>query len=410
MGPQNAEIWAAMCEMHEAGEGIDLTTLGAKLASRNTLESVGGYAYLTKCESGVVTAAYTEHYAQIVRRASKTREQVRYLQAAVIAAQEPEYDPDEAAGAIIAHLTQETDAHEIVTVTDVVLDLLHHHGERRDPIRTGVPGLDQWLSWLDEDGVMQISAPPGKGKTTLGMQMLVTEARSGGYVLMFSAEMGRNRIGKRILRSHGSPDLRTNPHTWQEDEHRAFANAIDSTAKWSNRYWIDDTSNIPIDLLVARARMVDRRVRSMQREAGEAERGLSLILVDYLQTLQPSRGDKPDSLEQQVTQAGARLTALAHSINTRIVIITSLSNDGKTRYSGAVDFQVDCRVVLDKADDSDLVEARVVKARDGEEGTVRLKFDGSMYSFEDYDAVPVPSDRDVPPERRRSGRGRGYQD
>lgn len=396
---QHAEIWAAMLAMQEGGTPIDLRTLGAELARRGSFESSGGWAYLNGLD--VPTAAHIERYARDVLRAARTREQIRYLQRALYAAQEPDYEPDEGAGAIISHLTQETDARDVLTMSEVLLYVMEHADDDRNPLRTGAPSLDRWLDWLDEDGVVQLAATAGTGKTAAGMQMLLAEVRAGGYALMFSAEMGKSGIGKRILTHLSGANLRKQSRHWTDDEAIRFARGMELAGEWGGRWWLDDTPGIAVDLLVARARLFDLRARREQEIKGVPQRGLGVILVDYLQTLDPPRGEKSESLEKQVTEAGKRLTALAHRLNTRVVIITSLSNQGTTRYSGAVDFQVDARIYLEREKDSDLVEARIVKARDGETGTCRLRFDGKRYTYTDWGAEPWPEE---PPDRSQGRR------
>lgn len=383
--------------MDEAGEPIDTQTVAAELERRKWLEDAGGVAYLTGAMAHLPTTAHVEKYARDVLMAAKTRKQVQDLQAALAAAQDPAYDPDSGAGRLVRRLTEDTDARELVTMDVAIAEAMAQAACDRRPVLTGAGRLDEAIAWLPEDGVMQVSAPAGTGKTAWGMQVLTQESLRGGYALMFSAEMSRTAIGRRTIKHLGeSWLLRTDE--WAEADTERSQQAVKGLSDKVKRWWIDDTPNIPVDLLVARAHLVNLRAKQAQERTGEVPRGLDLILVDYLQTLGVTRGERPESLEQQVTQAGQTLTALARRLHTRVMIITSLAKDGGTRYSGAVDFQVDLRLVLERPDPAgDLVYAKIVKARDGEQGTVTLKFDGKTYSYANSDAPPPQND--APPER-----------
>lgn len=399
----HAEIYRAMLALDERGEPIDYVTLSAQLGPK--LQSCGGVGYLTRLASEVPTAAHAERYALEVRKAWKIRDRIAYLTRALAAAKEPEYDPDEAVGAIIQHLTDDTDANEVRLMSDVALEILQHIDDEKHQIQTGTRTLDRLLGWMDEDTAIQVAAQEGIGKTAWGMQLLAQEVRHGGYALMFSAEMSRRSMGKRLLRHLSGAAMHKRARDWSDEEHIAFAQGMDQAYQIGTSWWIDDTPNIPIDLLVARARMVDRRARALQEERKEPARGLSIILVDYLQTLSPSRDEQPETLEQQVTQAGAKLTALAHTLNTRVVVITSLSNQGNTRYSGGVNYQMDARIILSRSEGSDLVKVDIPKARDGERTTTMLRFDGPRLAYYDLDDVEIPADMPS----RSSGRRRAEE-
>ncbi len=401
LAPAHRHLFTVLLAMDEAGEPIDAQTIATEMERRKWLEDAGGVAAIVQLMSRTPTAAHVEKYARDVRRAAKTRQQIQDLQSALAAAQDPAYDPDAGAGKVVRRLTEETDSHDLTTMDVALAEASAQAAKECRPLVTGCGRLDGFVSWLPEDGVMQVSAPAGTGKTAWGMQALTQEIQRGGYALMFSAEMSRTAIARRVFAHLSGLDMRKPSDTWTGEDVNKSLQVTQRLSDIGKRWWIDDTPNIPVDLLVARAHLVNLRAKQAQERAGEEPRGLDLILVDYLQTLGVRRGEKPESLEQQVTQAGQNLTALARRLSTRVIIITSLAKDGGTRYSGAVDFQVDLRITLERPDPAgDLVNAKIVKARDGEQGAVTLRFNGKTYTYADSNAPPPA---EAPPKRGRWG-------
>ncbi len=395
-GGRYRAIFEAIASVIATGKRVDFVTVSEALEEKGHLAKIGGSAFLTTLTNETATAAHVETFAKKVQRASKTRSQIRLLQGALRECQDPLYDPDAGAGKLVGALTKRTDASPLLHGLDLMMAIDRDAEMDHPVIKTGTPTLDKMLTDFNEGAVALITAPPGTGKTAMGVQVLITEILAGGWGVMFSAEMSALSVAYRMI-AHETGISRRD--IWQgaldEDGWKRFAFATNQIANLKERITIDETSNIPLDLLIARAHMMDMRAR----QARDDGKGLSVVVIDYLQLIR-SEGD---SMEERVSHASQELLALAKHLHTRVLVVANLAKDGTTRYSGQADFDADVKVQLEKAPDNDPehLVANVTKQRDGETGKLDLRYIGKMYRYYDWDTAPFP---DAPPDRSQGRR------
>lgn len=398
-------IFTAFLTLSEQGKDIDLEILTQELQKAQVLESVGGQAYLVKLAAQLSTAAHIEAHMDEVKRASTSRKHERLAARWLARTKQPDYDPDKVAGDLIRVLVERSEMREMVTLDVVMGEVISDIDKPHPAMHTGVRALDAIFAGMDPGMVAQIFALPGIGKTAIGVQVLLAEARSGTYGVMFSAEMRRDRIGYRLLAHATGVDRQAWwAATATDAQWREMALAVEHYSGLGGRFRIDDSSRIGVDLLVMRAHLADRLARTDQKRLGLPETGIGLILVDYLQILKAADRTEDGTREQQVTDAIGALVTLAKSLDCRIIVISALAKDGSTRYSSAVDYDVDFRIALEPHPDGDEehLTAKVVKGRDSPKGDVHLRFIGSQYRYMDWGAPPDPN---PPPDRKPRHRG-----
>lgn len=402
-------IATVLVDMATSGEPIDAGTVMQRLERDGKLAAIGGASYLVDLMQATATGAHGERNAKEVHRAAVGRRHVAWAQRWAAKAQQPDYDPDKTAGEVVRALTAHSTERKMRPLNTVMLETLQDATQPHPPIRTGVAGLDALFSALDRRMVALVSAKPGAGKSALGMQLVLAEAVMQHYCAVFSAEMSGIDLGYRLIATRTgierqwlwAASQRKEIYAGEDERWKNYALAMDYYSKLAPYVQIDDTDSIPIDLLVMRAHLADRMARQHQEQRGVEQTGLDLILVDYLQLLRAGDDAKDsDTMEAKVTAMSHALAALSKALNCRVIVIAALSNAGTTRYSGMADYDAQIRVLLEEVEDEPgLVIGHVPKNRDGVKGDIRLRLIGERYTFEDWDAPPVPRDRDAPPDR-----------
>jgi len=192
---------------------------------------------------------------------------------------------------------------------------------------TGLTDLDRMMGGLQKSDLIIIAGRPGSGKTSLGTNIAFHVARSwqgeitpdghrkttnGGQVGFFSLEMSAEQLATRILSEQSeisSSDIRRgNIHESQ------FARLVDVSNMLSTiPLYIDDTGGLSISQLAARARRLKR------------QKGLDLILIDYVQLLSGSSRRANENRVQELTEITTTLKALAKELEVPIIALAQLS-------------------------------------------------------------------------------------
>src|SRR5262249_16716323 len=259
-------------------------------------------------------------------------------------------------------------------------DLTH----RREPI-TGIPTgflqLDEWTAGLQPGDLIVLAARPSMGKTTLALNLAAHAAmRHGRTVGVFSLEMSHQQLFSRMLCAEArcdAPRLRTGrigKDEWQRII-KAFAELSEAPM------FIDDTPGVSISEMRAKTRRL------------KLERGLDLLIVDYLQLMQ-GRG-RYDSRQQEISDISRSLKEMAKELKVPVIALSQLSRAPEQRGTGEKRPQLsdlresrateqDDDVVLFlfreevyKRDDPDLkgkAEIIIGKQRNGPTGVVELTF------------------------------------
>jgi replicative DNA helicase len=199
-------------------------------------------------------------------------------------------------------------------------------------IATGMLDLDRMMGGLQPSDLVIIAGRPGMGKTALATNIAFNIARSyegrlradgghetvnGGVVGFFSLEMSAEQLATRIIAEQsGVPSYKIRRGDIREEEFHRITAA--SREMQTVPFYIDQTGGISIAQLTARARRLKR------------QRGLDVLVVDYLQLLSASR-NRSDNRVQELTEITTGLKALAKELNVPILALSQLSRQVEQR-------------------------------------------------------------------------------
>ena len=389
-------IFECMRELAERGEPIDILSLGERLSSKGTLERSGGRAYIAELASSAPTPGNYAHYADLVVR--------KHLMRALIDASheitEMAYDEssdtavvlDQAEKSIYA-IGNASAVHKFVAISEKMDDaweriesLSKNEGAIRG-VPTGFPELDNLLSGLHKSDLIILAARPSMGKSSLMLDIARNAAvKHDVPVGIFSLEMSSEQLVDRMLSAESfvnSWKMRTGAVHAEED----FAKIRDALETLSKApIYIDDK---PAQNILS-MRAVARRLKR--------ERGIGLIVVDYLQLMAPTNTKASDSMVQQVTEISRSLKSLARELEVPVIALSQLSRaveqrGGKPRLSdlrdsGSIEQDADVVMFIHREDkinkESDrpnVAEILIEKHRNGPTGRVELYFDEKRTTF-----------------------------
>ena len=199
------------------------------------------------------------------------------------------------------------------------LDYLHQHKGEISGIRTGFADLDTLTSGLQKSDLILIAARPSVGKTSLALNIAEHAAViEGKTVGVFSLEMSKEQLVLRLLSSVADIDSqRLQSGFLEERDFVHMARHFNTLAEAP--IYIDDTPNISTMELRTKARRL------------QAEAGLDLIVVDYLQLMQSSLNLRDSNRVQEVSEITRGLKALARELSVPVIALSQLSRQPEMR-------------------------------------------------------------------------------
>ena len=406
--PQHQLLYRAMIDLFNDSEPVDLVTLQARLRDRGHLEEVGGTPYLAALYEAASTAAAVEHYAKIVREKSILRALMR-------------------AGGEIRNLAQAAGDEDVETVVDrceqeifsigertispsfiAIRDLLGETYDRIDEMQeshrpgtgllTGYDDLDGYLSGLQPSDFVIIAARPSMGKTALALNIASHVARTQDKtVAIFSLEMAKEQLALRLLCSEAGVNQQSVRQGYIDrgDMDRI---AVAASELYKAPIYIDDSPTMNVLQMRGKA----RRLR--------AERGLDMIVVDYIQLV--SGYGRFENRNQEISQVARSLKALGRELRVPVVALSQLSRAVEARghprrpllsdlrESGSIEQEADVVAFIYRPiyygpeelraagyleTDRNIAEIKIAKQRNGPTGTVRLAWIDELVRFENLE-------------------------
>ena len=406
---QHADIYDAMLALHGQREPIDLVTLADELTRREKLEPVGGPAYLASVMNAVPTAVHVEHYGRIVERKAVLRNLI--AAAGKIAAVGYEEANDAAAAidraeGILFEISQRRTIGGFESLATLLgqaydrLEYLHEHRGQILGIPTGLGPLDTLLGGFQPSDLVILAARPSVGKTSLALNVALHAAvHEHKRVAIFSLEMSREQLALRLL----SSETGINPRPLQtgfmeETDWSKIAQVMNQMA--GAPMWIDDSPTLSVLELRTKARRLEAE-----------QRGMDLIIVDYLQLMQASVQTREPNRVQEVSEISRGLKNLARELKVPVLALSQLSRNveqrgsaeprlSDLRESGSLEQDADVVIFLYRdieqhaESDVELVKAKIAKHRNGPIGEVPLQFRRTTTKF---DAVAPRAEVDVTP-------------
>ena len=323
--PAHSVLYAHMQEMHSAGKRIDVTLLVNELKKAGDYEKIGGAAFLGKVSQAVPNAAHAAFYAKIVREKSVFRSVIDASTEILVEA----YGEEREAKDLVNHAEQMMFAimdnrtvANVPGISDIMLAAMERidarlRGALSDTsVETGFADLDKLTGGLHNSELVVVAVRPSMGKTAFAMNIAEHVALTQKIPTLFvSLEMSSMELADRLLCSVGcinSHRLR-NGTLPQEDRRRLVAVAGKVS---QGRLFVDDSPSRTITEIAAAARRVKRR-----------EKRLGLIVVDYLQLIEP---DNPfDPRQEQVAKIARRLKGLAREIGVPVLCLAQVNRQAE---------------------------------------------------------------------------------
>jgi len=329
---RNREIYGACLSLYQRPkpEAINQITVAQELARREKLEACGGAAYLSHLISICPTSLDIEHYAQIVYRLSLMR---RLIGAAdQISAIGYQADPDvdaslDRAEDILYKLRHGQSPRDFVHIRQLLDKYFEtapqaeagEYPERIPYALSYFKRLDEFLGGFQRSDLIIVAGRPSMGKTSFTLSVAINAAvQQGACVALFSLEMAREMLVLRMLSSKSGVDSRRVRLGLQnEDEEKKI---MDATGILSEApIYVDDSPQLRVVEMRSKARRLN------------FERGIDLIVVDYLQLMQ---GDgRGENRVQEISYISRSLKALARELNVPVIAVSQLSRAVEFRAS-----------------------------------------------------------------------------
>jgi len=392
------EIYRICQGLFEKGEPIDILSVANRLKETGKFEEIGGNGYLTDLINSVATAANILHYAKIIqnkrilRNLIETGSEVAML--GYNETEDPEVLLDQAEKKVFSIAQQGLSQNftpikaNLGEAFERIEKLSKHEGGLRG-LATGFLDLDNILAGLQKSDLVVLASRPSMGKSSLAMNIASYVAINEKIpVGIFSLEMSKDQLIDRLIADQAGIDLwrlRTGKLSSEGDENdfSRIQHALGVLAE--TPIYIDDTAVCNI-----------LQMRAMSRRL-QAQKGLGLIVVDYLQLMEPR--NTQSSLVQQMTEISRSLKSLARELNVPVLALSQLSRavEQRTpqiprlsdlRETGAIEQDADVVLFIYREDryrsDStkkNIADIIVAKHRNGPVGKVELYFDESRVAF-----------------------------
>jgi len=409
------KIFSAASELYKRRDPVDLVTLTSFLRDKNWFDLVGGTTTLTSLFEDAFTVGNVSSYVKVVREKAVQRRMVsactQIIHNVFDGIEDTEAFLDEAERNVFS-VAEKNNPKTFTEIKSILMENIASIEEMAEQkknvtgLATGFKELDSLTTGLHPGQTVVIAARPGMGKTSWILSSVQHAAiASQSVVAFFSLEMSKEELGFRFLSGLSRIDSRKlKVGKLADRDWPKLAEAADKLAK--AKIFIDDRGGLTV-----------MEIRSRCRRLMQSEKKLDLIVVDYLQLMQGTRGGKGGdfSREREISEISRGLKELAKELKVPIVALSQLNrgvesrqdkrpNLADLRESGAIEQDADIVCFIHREDYYDketenkgIAEVIVAKNRSGETDTVRLAWLGQYTLFvnlsDDNTGMPVMSGR-----------------
>lgn len=401
----NRKLFEHMLDLHNSGRKIDTTLLSEHLRENGDWEFVGGAAYLAKVARSVPHAAHAASYADIVRKKATSRNLIVAATDILQDAYQEAGKPEELIGRAeqkIFSILDGRDSRSMASMREIVTEAMERidarlRGETANGVLTGFTDLDEMTSGFHGSQLLILAARPAMGKTAFAMNIAENIAVHDKIPVLFvSLEMGSVELCDRLLCSVAKVNGHRLRNGTLSNEDRAKLIERSSLVAEAPLF-VDDSPSRTVAEIAASARRIIRN-----------ERRLGLIVIDYLQLIEPDNAADPR--QEQVAKIARRLKGLAREMNVPILCLAQLnrqaeaSKDNKPklshlRESGAIEQDADVVMFVHREEyyhsgeerDQHAGQAEIIigKQRAGPVGEVKLTWMKDFTRFENaFDREP----------------------
>lgn len=398
----NSKIFEVLKELYSQGIAVDITTVTDKLKTKKLLKQIGDVDYLLEIVNSVPTASNVDYYINIVNEKAILRSLIETATGIVSEAYMGDSTINETlddAERKILNVVKNRKTGEFKPIQEALtqaqtnLEKLSESGGEITGIPSGFYDLDKVTTGFHENEFIILAARPGMGKTAIVLNIVVNVAMATKKnVAIFNLEMDAEQLAMRMISSAGQIDgykLRTGK--LEHNDWKRVNEAISQLAETNIK--IDDTPGITIG-----------EIRAKCRRLASSEKGLALIVIDYLQ-LVSTTSKYAGNRQQEVAEISRALKTLALELKVPIIACAQLSRavEGREdkrplmsdlRESGSIEQDADIVAFLYRDDyynkearmddNNSVVEFIIGKNRNGQTKTVELLFKKNTSTFIGY--------------------------
>lgn len=393
------KIFSALCELANESQPIDLVLLHDRLRRYKHIDDAGGPRYLADLWESAPTGANVGYHAKLVRDCAMLRGLIHASNEILRDA----YDRIQPADELVGHAERKIldvaksslvgESREIAGVISDTFVRIDNRVAKKDlfsGLSTGFADLDEITAGLHKSELVVIGARPSVGKTAIALAIVRNVAQHPNTAVLFvSLEMSRSELAERLL----CADAKVDSHKVRKGH--LDADDIDKLMDAGSRLkraklYIDDTPSRSMVQIAAACRRLSKRE--------EKHGGLKLLVVDYLQMIDPE--DRRAPRQEQVAQISRRLKVLARELAIPVVCLAQVNRASEDRQdhkprlsdlreSGGIEADADTVILLhrpgryDGATPDTVIELDIAKQRNGPTGTVTLAFDKRFNRFDD---------------------------
>ena len=393
---QYGVIFSSLVDMQRQGIGVDLVTIQSKLREMEVPPELTSTEFIGDLINSVPTSANIKYYVKIVREKSVLRRLIDVTEkvaADCYLDRQPVEELLENTEKQVFDVVQKRSSGAFEDIREVVLrtlDGIEQAAKKKGHVtglETGFRDLDYKTTGLHGSELILVAARPAMGKTAFVLNMAeYIVLHSNSTVAVFNLEMNKEQLVSRMLAMNAKVDSQKIRTGSLEDEE--WGKLVESVRRLGNsNLVIDDTSGLtPAEL------------RSKCRKL-KMERGLDLVIIDYLQLMQVGGRRRADNRQQEISEISRALKIMAKELNIPVIALSQLSRaveqrpDKKPmlsdlRESGAIEQDADIVMFLYRDEyynpDTELkgqAEVIIAKQRSGPTGSVHLAWLGQYTKF-----------------------------
>lgn len=319
-------LYKTIEEIYNKDEPVDIITVIDLLKSRNLLEVVGGVSYISNIVASVPTTANAKSYAKIVKEKALLRRLIIASNEIMDKCYQEPDDVEEVLGLAekaIFDISQNKSHSDFEPLSEIIMksfDSIEHLSKTKGDV-TGIPSgftdLDRKTSGFQKGDFILVAARPSMGKTAFVLNIALHAAlRAKKSVAIFSLEMSKEQLAFRMLCAEANIDM-LKLRTGDLDEEDWFRLARAAGPMSESKIFIDDTPGISVNEMRSKCRRL------------KIEKGLDLIIVDYLQLMSGSK--RSESRQQEVSEISRSLKALAKEMDAPVIALSQLSRAPEAR-------------------------------------------------------------------------------
>ena len=318
----NAKIFEVISELNNESIPLDVAILTNKLSEKKILTQVGNVEYLSEIIDSVPSVSNVEYYINIVKEkmiGRKIIETASEIANDAYTSSDSIYDVLDNAEMKMLRIGNMRKTTEFQSIKDVAyreqanLEKLAEQGSDITGLATGFNDFDKLTAGLQPNQFIIIAARPAMGKTAFALNLATYAAMNNKKsVAVFNLEMSAEQLANRILQSLGQiSGIKMRTGRLEHNDWKRLNEAISRIS--DTNLFLDDTPGITIG-----------EIRSKCRRLANSEKGLGLVVIDYLQLITgPSKtiGNR----QQEVSEISRSLKTMALELGVPVIALAQLS-------------------------------------------------------------------------------------